>query len=201
MSGTSSAAWLEDPSRRHQYRYWDGQKWTDHVSDNGATTLDPIEGQGQRLPAQESTPSTASRQDLAAVSTIDAKLLQNAEPMLQAALEPGESYVRICRSGRTFASAYALSNRRILEFTKKKISGSFRLEDLRSKEIFKNPYFHFLWIYTHSYFLDYAPDDSLRMDQMIQFKHDTLRPILEVDELIASLLVSAGLEPLPQVQL
>ena len=35
-------AWHPDPGGRHQYRYWDGQAWTDHVSDNGLATVDPL---------------------------------------------------------------------------------------------------------------------------------------------------------------
>jgi hypothetical protein len=35
-------AWLADPRGRHQLRYWDGTKWTDDVSDNGAVSKDPV---------------------------------------------------------------------------------------------------------------------------------------------------------------
>ena len=28
--------WAPDPLGRHQYRYWDGTQWTEHVSDNGS---------------------------------------------------------------------------------------------------------------------------------------------------------------------
>jgi hypothetical protein len=34
--------WLGDPSSRHQYRYHDGTRWTEHVSDNGAVGFDPL---------------------------------------------------------------------------------------------------------------------------------------------------------------
>jgi putative membrane protein len=36
------AGWYEDPSGQHQYRYWDGNKWTENVGDHGATALDPL---------------------------------------------------------------------------------------------------------------------------------------------------------------
>ena len=39
---TQPAAWHPDPAGRHQLRYWDGQTWTVHVSDNGVTGTDPI---------------------------------------------------------------------------------------------------------------------------------------------------------------
>lgn len=34
--------WAADPTGRNQYRWWDGQVWTAHVSTNGATATDPI---------------------------------------------------------------------------------------------------------------------------------------------------------------
>jgi hypothetical protein len=36
------AAWHPDPGGRHELRYWDGSAWTDHVSDNGVTGIDPL---------------------------------------------------------------------------------------------------------------------------------------------------------------
>ena len=40
---TTPANWYPDPTRRHQLRYWDGTAWTDHVSDNGITSTDPVQ--------------------------------------------------------------------------------------------------------------------------------------------------------------
>ncbi len=34
--------WYPDPSGRHQHRYWDGQVWTEHVSDHGRQGVDAI---------------------------------------------------------------------------------------------------------------------------------------------------------------
>ena len=36
------AAWLPDPTRRHQLRWWDGQRWTPNVADNGVQATDPL---------------------------------------------------------------------------------------------------------------------------------------------------------------
>jgi hypothetical protein len=36
------AGWHADPSGRHQLRFWDGSSWTDHVSDDGRASTDPI---------------------------------------------------------------------------------------------------------------------------------------------------------------
>ena len=37
-----SGQWHPDPTGRHQLRYWDGSAWTDHVSNGGATSTDPL---------------------------------------------------------------------------------------------------------------------------------------------------------------
>jgi hypothetical protein len=38
-----SARWATDPYGRYQVRFWNGKRWTDHVSTNGVTAIDPIE--------------------------------------------------------------------------------------------------------------------------------------------------------------
>ncbi len=35
--------WYPDPSGRHHYRYWDGNAWTEQVSDNGVQSADPLQ--------------------------------------------------------------------------------------------------------------------------------------------------------------
>lgn len=37
------ADWHPDPTGRHEYRYWDGQSWTEYVSDAGQFVTDPLE--------------------------------------------------------------------------------------------------------------------------------------------------------------
>jgi Protein of unknown function (DUF2510) len=54
---TTPAGWLADSSGRHQYRYWDGTRWTDHI----AAGLDPL--------ATPSNPSTPERSSSAALPT------------------------------------------------------------------------------------------------------------------------------------
>jgi hypothetical protein len=34
--------WARDPTGRHQSRYWDGNRWTEYVADNGQQTQDPL---------------------------------------------------------------------------------------------------------------------------------------------------------------
>ena len=36
--------WYEDPSGRHEKRYWDGTRWTEHVSDGEVRSSDPVTG-------------------------------------------------------------------------------------------------------------------------------------------------------------
>ena len=43
MAGESPAAWHPDPMLRYELRYWDGTRWTEHVSRAGQTAIDPLE--------------------------------------------------------------------------------------------------------------------------------------------------------------
>ncbi|HUF99989.1 MAG TPA: DUF2510 domain-containing protein [Ilumatobacter sp.] len=40
VAPTGVAEWKTDPNDRHELRWWDGQAWTDHVSDDGITAVD-----------------------------------------------------------------------------------------------------------------------------------------------------------------
>lgn len=39
-------AWYPDPTGVHEHRWWDGQRWTDHVSDAGRAGRDPLPDAG-----------------------------------------------------------------------------------------------------------------------------------------------------------
>lgn len=39
---TTQAGWYADPAGGHQYRYWDGVAWTEHVADNGQQGIEPL---------------------------------------------------------------------------------------------------------------------------------------------------------------
>jgi hypothetical protein len=62
---TSTPAWLADPARRHQYRYWDGIGWTDHVADNGEAGIDPLDAVAS---VEEGPVESAVREERAIVS-------------------------------------------------------------------------------------------------------------------------------------
>jgi hypothetical protein len=36
------AGWHADPAGRYELRYWDGQRWTEHVSRGGVPATDPL---------------------------------------------------------------------------------------------------------------------------------------------------------------
>jgi hypothetical protein len=39
---TIQAGWHRDPTGRHEVRWWDGQRWTEHVATQGQPSTDPI---------------------------------------------------------------------------------------------------------------------------------------------------------------
>jgi hypothetical protein len=39
---STPAAWHPDPTARHEMRYWDSTRWTEHVSDAGVQATDPV---------------------------------------------------------------------------------------------------------------------------------------------------------------
>jgi Bacterial PH domain/Short C-terminal domain/Protein of unknown function (DUF2510) len=41
----AEASWLPDPLGVHELRYWTGTAWSEHVSDQGVTTIDPLDVQ------------------------------------------------------------------------------------------------------------------------------------------------------------
>lgn len=42
VPGAVPAAWLADPTGRHEMRYWNGSVWTEHVADSGVQSTDPV---------------------------------------------------------------------------------------------------------------------------------------------------------------
>jgi hypothetical protein len=44
LMATLAARWMNDPTGRHQYRYWDGANWTENVYDAGVESRDPTSG-------------------------------------------------------------------------------------------------------------------------------------------------------------
>lgn len=44
-------SWQPDPFARYTYRYWNGRKWTNQVSNGGDTITDPLGAKGTPLPS------------------------------------------------------------------------------------------------------------------------------------------------------
>lgn len=54
MASGSTAAWHPDPYGRYEFRFWDGEAWTENVSTQGVTAVDPL---SPTPPAGVTTPS------------------------------------------------------------------------------------------------------------------------------------------------
>jgi uncharacterized protein (AIM24 family) len=44
VTGPGAGSWQPDPEGRHEYRWWDGQRWTDQVSHRGQVSRAPMGG-------------------------------------------------------------------------------------------------------------------------------------------------------------
>jgi len=55
---SSPAGWQSDPRGRHEYRYWDGTQWTEHVANQGVASTDPVDASDQT--ALQPSPHTGS---------------------------------------------------------------------------------------------------------------------------------------------
>jgi uncharacterized protein YxjI len=60
VTGTFDAAWYADPFGRHEARYYDGGRWTEHVSNGGVMRTDPPVPGGP-LPASARDPAKIQR--------------------------------------------------------------------------------------------------------------------------------------------
>ena len=48
------AGWYQDPTSRHEHRYWDGSTWTERAADHGEEATDPLGGATLPPPAEPS---------------------------------------------------------------------------------------------------------------------------------------------------
>jgi hypothetical protein len=51
------ASWQTDPTGRHDHRYWDGTRWTEHVADAGVASTDPYDEPDEPAAPAPSAPS------------------------------------------------------------------------------------------------------------------------------------------------
>ena len=69
MTEASPAAWHPDPYGRHELRYWDGARWTEHVSSQGRQSVDAPEGAGHVPTVNRSTEKVRRDVDIAGAAT------------------------------------------------------------------------------------------------------------------------------------
>jgi uncharacterized protein (AIM24 family) len=60
MSDMTAAAWLPDPTGKHELRYWNGDAWTEHVADDGVQSTDPTPTDAAAPATPAAAPTTAS---------------------------------------------------------------------------------------------------------------------------------------------
>jgi hypothetical protein len=59
------AAWQPDPTGKHDHRWWDGERWTEHVADAGQAGVDPLD---RDVPPPSSSSEDAPSSDVAGSS-------------------------------------------------------------------------------------------------------------------------------------
>ena len=79
-SAAPAADWYPDPSGRFQFRYWDGETWTGHVSTDGKTDWDPP---GDAAP--EASAEAATGDDSAWAPQAEAEAAAEPEPAVEPA--------------------------------------------------------------------------------------------------------------------
>jgi hypothetical protein len=70
VAETAPAAWLADPTGRHELRYWDSREWTNHVSDGGVVSVEgepQVAAQPDPEPAETVPPVSMSRAKRASI--------------------------------------------------------------------------------------------------------------------------------------
>lgn len=63
MANNPPAGWHQDPMRRFQHRYWDGSRWTEHVSTGGTRSIDvlsPTPAPTAHEPLEQDPPATVA---------------------------------------------------------------------------------------------------------------------------------------------
>jgi uncharacterized protein (AIM24 family) len=60
MEDMTAAAWLPDPTGKHELRYWNGDAWTEHVADDGVQATDPTPNDAPAPATPAAAPATAS---------------------------------------------------------------------------------------------------------------------------------------------
>lgn len=75
------AAWHPDPTGKHELRYWDGGRWTEHVADAGVQATDHLEGPGAEV--QEERDQSAAQPEQVAEAEQPAAAETRVAPVAQ----------------------------------------------------------------------------------------------------------------------
>lgn len=59
---STPAGWYPDPNHTHELRYWDGDTWTEHVSDQGVTSTSALDKIDQALSFGQASPQDVAKQ-------------------------------------------------------------------------------------------------------------------------------------------
>lgn len=79
----SNPAWESDPTTRHQYRWWDGECWTEYVADNGIQSTDPLTGaENLKPPKSRITPLAPTSSSASDQGTLASQKIQELAPRL-----------------------------------------------------------------------------------------------------------------------
>ncbi|KTS13321.1 DUF4041 domain-containing protein [Microbacterium testaceum] len=89
MSTTNPQAdWFPDPAHRHERRYWDGTRWTEHVFSAGVQGIDPLERMPQDAdPASDASTSEPTPTESMPLSRREVRERQRREDEVSAPLE------------------------------------------------------------------------------------------------------------------
>jgi uncharacterized protein DUF2510 len=87
------AGWQPDPRGRHEYRYWDGNQWTDHVSDQGQVSSDPV-ADASPPAAEEGDPKSAIFTPESATESASEPTAESTPPAAAATTEPEPTAVQ-----------------------------------------------------------------------------------------------------------
>jgi hypothetical protein len=85
-TNVSEPQWAVDPFNRHQWRYWDGTRWTSHVADNGVQSIDVVDADTPSA-ASSTTPEIQRADDASA--NVESPALDYAPPPAAATRFPG----------------------------------------------------------------------------------------------------------------
>jgi hypothetical protein len=118
---------------RFQHRYWDGQRWTDHVASNGVSSQDPVQSSGPPNSSEPDVVASSNASDplpelnpsaVPEASTHDV----SSEPQVESRAHPAQKPTALMEE-----SAQSADPVKITAFNAKKLATQFQEENLHLK--------------------------------------------------------------------